>query len=267
MKKSGSLVLFDAAAMPTTRRVFVGLPAYNEEIALPRLLERIKRLTKPSPEAIAVILYNDGSTDSTARIAREWQQQLRLEVLDCPINQGLGAGLRALVEHAAATAGDDDVLVVMDCDDTHDPAQITDMLQRVAEGADVVIGSRYARGAMVRGVPALRRLTALGAAAVFKLVHPVRGVWDYTCGYRAYRVGVLKTALRRYGGGLIAETGFACMVELLLKLNAMNVRFAEIPLQLRYDQKPTATKMGVGSHTRRLLLLLVRWRVRGFKQA
>lgn len=250
--------------MTTTRRVFVGLPAYNEEIALPRLLDRIARLNASSAQPVAVVLYNDGSTDSTVAIARSRQQQMPLVIIDCPINKGLGAGLRALVEYAVANANEDDVLVVMDCDDTHDPAQIGDMLQRLAEGADVVIGSRYARGALVRGVPPLRRLTALGAAALFKLVHPVRGVWDYTCGYRAYRLGVLKNAAKRYGDRLIAESGFACMVELLLKLNGLGARFAEIPLQLRYDQKPTETKMGVGSHTRRLLLLLVRWRWHGF---
>jgi dolichol-phosphate mannosyltransferase len=253
--------------MTATRRVFIGLPAFNEEIALPRLLDRIERLITLSPEAITVVLYNDGSTDSTVPIARSRQQNMPLVVLDCPVNKGLGAGLRALVEHVVAGANDDDVLVIMDCDDTHDPVQIMNMLPLMAKGADVVIGSRYASGALVRGVPPLRRLTALGAAALFKLVHPVAGVWDYTCGYRAYRVGVLRKAAIRYGERLIAESGFACMVELLLKLNTVNVRFAEIPLQLRYDQKPTETKMGVGSHTRRLLLLLFRWRLRGFKEA
>jgi len=253
--------------LTTTRRVLVGLPAYNEEIALPRLLDRIERLTASFPQPVTVVLYNDGSTDSTVPIARSRQQQMPLVILDCPVNKGLGAGLRALVEYAVANANDDDILVVMDCDDTHDPAQIVDMLRRLGEGADVVIGSRYVRGALVRGVPPLRRLTALGAAALFKLVHPVRGVWDYTCGYRAYRVSVLKKAAMRYGDVLIAESGFACMVELLLKLNGLGARFAEIPLQLRYDQKPTETKMGVGSHTRRLLLLLVRWRLHGFREA
>jgi dolichol-phosphate mannosyltransferase len=201
------------------------------------------------------------------RIAREWQSRLPLVILDGVVNKGLGAGLRALVEYAVAQADDDDVLVVMDCDDTHDPAQIDDMLGKLAAGADVAIGSRYVRGATVRGVPAFRRLTALGAAGLFKSVHPVRGVWDYTCGYRAYRVAVLKRAAAKYGDALIAERGFACMVELLLKLNALGVRFAEIPLRLRYDLKPTATKMGVGSNMRRLLLLLVRWRWRGFNGA
>ena len=253
--------------MAATRRVLIGLPAYNEEIALPRLLARIAPLAKASAAPMTVVLYNDGSSDATVPIAREWQSRLSLVILDGVVNKGLGAGLRALVEYAVAQADDDDVLVVMDCDDTHDPAQIGDMLNKLAAGADVAIGSRYVRGATVRGVPAFRRLTALGAAGLFKSVHPVRGVWDYTCGYRAYRVAVLKQAAAKYGDALIAERGFACMVELLLKLNALGVRFAEIPLRLRYDLKPTATKMGVGSNMRRLLQLLVRWRWRGFDGA
>ena len=247
--------------------VFIGLPAYNEEIALPRLLLRIERFSQASARPITVVLYNDGSSDGTVPIARDWQQRLPLVVVDGVVNKGLGAGLCALVGYAVANAADNDVLVVMDCDDTHDPAQIDDMLRHIADGADVVIGSRYVRGALVQGVPPLRRITALGAAALFKLIHPVRGVWDYTCGYRAYRVGLLKEAARRYGDRLIAERGFACMVELLLKLNTLHARCAEIPLQLRYDQKPTETKMGVGSNMRRLLVLLIRWRVAGFEGA
>jgi dolichol-phosphate mannosyltransferase len=251
--------------MAETRRVLLGLPAYNEELALPRLLMRVERLAKIPAPPITVVLYNDGSTDATVPIARDWQARLPLVIVDGVVNKGLGAGLRALVDYAVRNAADDDVLVVMDCDDTHDPEQIGEMLRRIDEGADVVIGSRYVRGALVQGVPALRRVTALGALALFKVIHLVRGVWDYTCGYRAYRVAVLKKAAARYGDGLIAERGFACMVELLLKLNALDVRFAEIPLQLRYDQKPTESKMGVGSNTRRLLVLLLRWRWHGFK--
>jgi dolichol-phosphate mannosyltransferase len=247
-----------------TSSIFIGLPAYNEEIALPRLLARIAPLARSSPRPVSVVLYNDGSTDRTVAVARGWQSRLPLVVLDGVVNKGLGAGLRALVAFAVAQASDDDVLVVMDCDDTHDPAQVAEMERCLGEGADVVIASRYAPGATIRGVPPFRRVTALGAAALFKLVHPVRGVWDYTCGYRVYRVRVLKDAASRYGGDLIAETGFACMAELLLKLNTLGAQFAEIPLQLRYDLKPTATKMDVGGNMRRQLQLLLRWRMQGF---
>jgi dolichol-phosphate mannosyltransferase len=245
-------------------RVLLGLPAYNEELALPRLLMRVERLNAAAAQPLTVVLYNDGSTDATVPIARDWQARLPLTIVDGVVNKGLGAGLRALVGHAVANSADNDVLVVMDCDDTHDPGQIAEMLHRIDKGADVVIGSRYLPGSLVQGVPSIRRLTALGALVLFKLIHPVRGVRDYTCGYRAYRVDLLKCAARRYGDSLIAERGFACMVELLLKLAALNARFVEIPVQLRYDQKPTATKMGVGSNMRRLLLLLLRWRLRGF---
>jgi dolichol-phosphate mannosyltransferase len=245
-------------------KVYIGLPAYNEEIALPRLLERIVRLMATSGTTITTVLYNDGSRDRTLAIAQEWQQRMPLVILGLAENRGLGAGLRALVAHAVSTGADDDVLVLMDCDDTHDPEQVSEILAAMAAGANVVVASRFKSGALVQGVPWLRRMTGLGAMMLFKLIHPVRDVWDYTCGYRGYRIGVLKAASDRYGAGLIREPGFACMVELLLKLNALGLRFAEIPLQLRYDQKPTASKMDVGSNIRRLLMLLIRWRVQGF---
>jgi dolichol-phosphate mannosyltransferase len=155
----------------------------------------------------------------------------------------------------------------MDCDDTHDPDQIREMLKSIEEGADVVIGSRFVGGALVRGVPLLRRVTAFGAAALFKLIHPVRGVQDYTCGYRSYRVSALKRASHSYGPKLIEEAGFSCMPELLLKLNALGFQFTEVPLQLRYDLKRTASKMGIGRNIRQLLKLLAHSRLRGFNSS
>ena len=253
--------------MTAPGRIYLGLPAYNEEIALPRLLARVERFAASSQLPITVVVYDDGSTDTTPAIATEWRGAVPVVLLDGVRNKGLGAGLRALIEYAVKTGKPDDVLVVMDCDDTHDPAQIPDMLRAMAEGADVAIASRFAPGATVRGVPFLRRLTALGVVMLFKTIHPVRGVWDYTCGYRAYRIGLLQDAARRFGGRLIEEAGFACMVEALLKLNAMGARFAEVGLHLRYDLKPTESKMAVSSNIRRLLALLVRWRWRGFETA
>lgn len=241
--------------MSRTGRIFLGLPAFNEEIALPRLLARAQALIEAGLP-LTVVVYNDGSRDATPAIARDWSARLPLVLIDCPQNKGLGTGLRNLVGYAVAHGTDDDVLVVMDCDDTHDPAQIPAMLDKLDAGADVVIASRYARGATIRGVPPLRRLTALGALVLCKVLLPVPHVRDYTCGYRAYRAGVLKRAAAAYGDSLISEAGFACMVELLLKLAALGARFAEVPLSLRYDLKPGESKMAVGGNTVRTLKLL-----------
>lgn len=250
--------------MSAIGRVYIGLPALNEESALPRLLQRIEHLNKALQKMSTVVVYNDGSTDATSTIARQWQERLSLVLLDSPQNRGLGAGLRALVQHVVDTAHDEDVLVTMDCDDTHDPAQIKEMLRSIDQGADVVIGSRFVSGAFVRGVPLLRRVTSLGAATLFKLIHPVRDVRDYTCGYRSYRVSALKRASDSYGVKLIEESGFSCMPELLLKLNALGFQFTEVPLQLRYDLKRTRSKMCVGSNIRQSLKLLAHSRLRGF---
>jgi dolichol-phosphate mannosyltransferase len=246
------------------RHVYIGLPAYNEEIALPRLLQRIELLSSSLQKPITVVLYNDGSTDSTSAIARQWQERLPLVLLDCPRNKGLGAGLRALVRYVVEMACDEDILVIMDCDDTHDPAQLIEMMRLIEAGADAVIGSRFVRGALVRGVPLLRRITALGAVALFKFIHPIHGVRDYTCGYRSYRVSALKRASNIFRIKLIEESGFTCMPELLLKLNALGFRISEVPLQLRYDLKPTASKMNVRDNIIRLLRLLIDFRLRRF---
>lgn len=68
----------DAQAVATIPRVSIGLAAYNEETALPRLLARVERLNKSAPEQFKVVLYSDGSTDATIPIARDWQQRLWL---------------------------------------------------------------------------------------------------------------------------------------------------------------------------------------------
>jgi dolichol-phosphate mannosyltransferase len=240
--------------------VYIGLPAYNEEIALPRVLARVEKLSSELGRPITVVVYDDGSTDATAKTARRWKDRLPLILIEGGRNLGLGTGLRRLLEFALANGSDDDVLVVMDCDDTHDPMQIPDMLRALDAGADIVIASRFRHGARVVGVPFLRRMTALGAVVLFKIVHPVRSVWDYTCGYRAYGIGAVRRAAARYPQGLVEESGFACMTELLLKLSAAGLTATEISLQLRYDQKPTASKMMVSNNMRRMLAMLIAWR-------
>lgn len=248
---------------PAERRVWIGLPAYNEEAAIPALFPRFKELFPDKTLSYRIVLYNDGCTDGTAAAALSWLNELNVEVTGREQNMGLGQGLRSLIAHAAQHGKPEDVLFIMDCDDTHHPRQIPQMLAALENGHDVVIASRYRAGATVAGVALHRRILSLGAAVLFKFLHPCRGVLDYTCGYRGYRVGLLQQALSTYGGHLVREPGFACMVELLLKLNRMGARMCEVPLALRYDLKQGASKMDVGGNTQRLLKKLVAWRFHG----
>jgi dolichol-phosphate mannosyltransferase len=134
------------------------------------------------------------------------------------------------------------------------------MVDKLNEGRDVVIASRYRPGAKVHGVPQSRLIYSIGARWLFQIMFPIRGVRDYTCGYRAYRADALRQAVNMYGDDLITETGFSCMADLLLKLRGLPLRMGEVPLELHYDRRGAGSKMRVLRTIRQTLLLLLRRR-------
>jgi dolichol-phosphate mannosyltransferase len=245
--------------------IYLGLPAYNEEASIKPLFTRVSSLQNQIAEKIHVVVYDDGCVDNTRAEVQAWENRLSIIYLDGQVNKGLGAGMSALMAEFASRANSDDVLVVMDCDDTHDPDQISSMLEVLEKKptTDVVIASRYRFGATISGVPFYRVVLSIGAAVLYKLVHPIWNVRDYTCGYRAYRLAVVKRAFAKYGGPLLKERGFACMVELLLKVARVGANVQEIPLALAYDNKLSASKMDVSGNAFRLLKKLITWRMKG----
>jgi len=245
--------------------ILVVLPAYNEEAALGPLLVRLARLEGQLRLALSVLVVDDGSTDDTAGAAA--RAPLPVMIVRHPVNRGLGEAIKTGLLAAVERADDEDVIVLMDADDTHSPALIQRMVDRIEEGSDVVIASRYLPESRVAGLSAWRRFLSAGASWVFRIACPVPGVKDYTCGYRAYRALVLRDAIGRWGADFVSEPGFTCNVDILLKLSALGAVFAEVPLILRYDRKPGASKMAVGRTTRQTLALLLRHRFGGRRAA
>lgn len=236
--------------------IYLLLPAYDEQEALALLLPRIHQVLRRHQLAGQIVVVDDGSTDGTAETARAAGGH---QVLAHPHNMGLAAALRTGLGYIASAAQSDDVIVVMDADNTHDPDLIPRMMQQIDGGFDVVIASRFRPGARVVGVPLVRQLLSNTGGWVFRLLVPIRGVRDFTCGYRAYRAGVIQRAVQRWGDRFITETGFAAMVDILLKLRLMdNVSMTELPFVLRYDLKPGASKMRVGSNIAASLRLALR---------
>jgi dolichol-phosphate mannosyltransferase len=250
------------AAAPRMRRTLrIVLPAYEEAENLPSLLRAVQQTMEESGFAYEVIVVDDGSRDATAAIAEEWAAVLPLVLVRHAVNQGLGATLRDGLHTALARAGAADVVITMDADDTHVPGLIVRMMQMIGEGYEVVIASRYQPGARVYGVSLLRRAMSRAASLLMRTVVPMRGVRDFTCGYRAYRVDVLRRAAACYGGELVDQEGFQCMVDLLLKLRPLHPIIGEVPMLLRYDRKGGRSKMRVARTAGNTLLLLLRRRL------
>ena len=244
-----------------SQTVLVVLPAYNEAVSLAAVLQALDRAGLESGMSLRLIVVNDGSSDSTGEVARSYRGSVPLTLIDHRHNLGLGAAIRSGLLTAVDLASDQDIVVTMDADDTHTPLAIAQMVTRINEGFDVLIASRYQPGSSVIGVPVHRRFLSYAASLLFQLVFPIPGVRDFTCGYRAYRASVLRQAFTRYREEFINEEGFQCMVDILLKLRRMNLRFSEVPLVLRYDRKGGKSKMKVLRTSLRTLRLMVRRRL------
>jgi dolichol-phosphate mannosyltransferase len=248
-----------AHAVPR-QQVWVVLPAYNEEQSLPALLNRIADAMLNSGLVYRIVVVDDGSNDATAQFAENYARHIPLILERHTANMGLGATIRDGLSKACTLADPGDIIVSMDADNSHRPDLIRRMVWSIREGRDVVIASRYRQGSSVRGVPFVRRVLSRAAACLFRVVFPISGVRDYTCGFRAYRASVLQAAFRQYGATFFDQQGFQCMVDILLKLSPMGLVFGEVPMVLRYDLKESVSKMKVGQTVRRTLLLMIRRR-------
>lgn len=153
------------------------LPAKNEDAAIGSTLSVIKALY-PNSE---IIVINDGSTDNTNKIAKE----IATYVLSHPYSKGNGAAIKT-----GARAAKGDILVFMDADGQHDPADISRLLEKLNDGYDLVVG---ARDSASQASPARRIANGL----YNKLASYVTGhkIEDLTSGFRAVRADKFKEFL------------------------------------------------------------------------
>ncbi len=243
--------------------IVVVLPAYNEVVAIPRLLGRLRAVAAALSEPLRCVVVDDGSSDGTAAAAeREGSLTMPVDVVRHQHNRGLHGALDTGLRAAVAACKPDDWIVTMDADDTHPPDLIPRMLQAAsATGAGVVIASRFREGAEWHGLSWDRVLFSHGVSGIFRMAWSLRGVRDYTCGYRAYRAGLVAQAYDRWGDGFVNEPSFACMPDVLWKVSRLGPVICEVPLMLHYDRKPGVSKMNVVRTIRRTLTLIVKRRI------
>jgi len=243
-------------------KIYFALPCYNEEAVLHFLLEDIMQVMHEADLPYHVILIDDGSTDRTLEIMRGMARQMPTTIIRHQKNLGLGMAIRHGLSTAADRANPDNIIVTMDADNTQKPGLVPYMINMIKKGHDVVIASRYRPGSRIIGVPLSRQFLSYAGSLLFRVLFPIKGVKDFTCGYRAYRAEALQKAFRQYGDAFIDQDGFQCMVDILLKLRQMELSFGEMPLILRYDDKKGRSKMNIMCTIKDTLLLIKNRRFR-----
>jgi len=214
--------------------IYVCIPSHNEAATLGPLLWKVRRVMREFGREFTLVVLDDGSTDDTAGVLARYERKLPLQVLREEAPVGYGTAVERLLRHVAKVSSypKRDAAVVLQADLTEDPEYLVDLVKAMEGGADLVAGSAAEAGPQVPGPFRWgRRL------APWVLGRAYRGapVPDPLCGLRAYRVIVLKKALRDDDGPLAAapETWVA-NVELLRRVVGYARRVEAVPLTLRY---------------------------------
>lgn len=238
------------------RKVFVVLPAYNEQEGLEKLLARLRMIRDVFQLDIRVLVVDDGSRDHTVDVVRCFRDALPVELHSFERNRGVVEVFRHAFGRVIADGRDHDYCVTLDGDNTHNPFYLLDLVRALDHGADVVIASRFAPGGRMIGAPFVRNLLSLCVAALLRQVVALPGVRDYSTFYRGYRVSVLRQAAERWGDDAFRGEGFSCMARFLILLGQLTPRIVEVPFVLRYDLKEGGSGMRVFRTIRGYLAIL-----------
>ena len=230
--------------------ICVCLPTYNERENVEAMVERLGGIL--GDDAV-VLVIDDNSPDGTGEIAdRLAAERERVHVLHRPRKEGLGPayldGFRRALELGA------ELILELDCDFSHDPADVP-RLVAAADEADLVLGSRYVPGGGTRNWGALRRLISRGGSLYAQLLLgvPIR---DLTGGFKCYRRAVLETI----DLGAIHSKGYAFQIETTYRALRAGFRVVEVPIVF-VDREIGGSKMS------RSIVLEAVWKVPALRLA
>ncbi|MFH1369249.1 MAG: glycosyltransferase [Elusimicrobiota bacterium] len=236
--------------------VFFLLAAYNEEKDMPGLLEDFAK--SGFKFGYRILIVNDGSTDKTEEVARLYQGRVPIDIVAHKFNRGLGKAIDTGLSEIAGVMKSGDSVITMDADRTHPLSMVPRMEELLRAGEDIVIASRFCGGARVFGVPFHRKFLSYAANLLAGMLFGLKGVKDYTSGFRAFSAKLLLRMREKYGDTLLTEQGFAATVELLLKAAPLASGVKEVPLELHYEMKSGASKMRVIKTIGRYLILFIK---------
>ena len=215
------------------------LPTYDEAENLERIVRAVLPVLARSPvDDHRVLVVDDASPDGTGAIADRLAAELpgRVEVLHRGAPEGLGPAY--LAGFARALAAGADLVLEMDADFSHDPADVERLVRTVVDGgADLALGSRYVPGGRVADWGLGRRLVSRAGCLYAQLVLglPVR---DLTGGFKCFRRAVLEAIELE----TVRSRGYAFQVELTHRTLRAGFRVVEVPITFR-DRELGRSKM------------------------
>jgi glycosyltransferase involved in cell wall biosynthesis len=195
--------------------ITIGIPAYNEEKNISEIIQKLQKITNK------IIVCDDGSSDSTAKIAKE----MGVLVVQHETNLGYGAAIRSIFLKAREEKSE--FLITLDSDGQHRIEDIQTVLNPLKTGkADIVIGSRFLNNDG-KNVPSYRKV---GIKILTKLANTSLNehITDSQSGFRAYGKHVIENITP-------SESGMGVSNEILIKASKQGLKIVEVPIIILYD--------------------------------
>jgi dolichol-phosphate mannosyltransferase len=215
-------------------RAVVCLPTYNEQENLEPMIQALGGVLDTSRDRVLVV--DDASPDGTGAIADRLASELPwVGVLHRERKQGIGpayvAGFRRALGEGA------ELVLEMDCDFSHDPADVPRLIAAAEAGADLVLGSRYAPGGGTRNWGVLRRIVSRGGCLYAQVILGMR-VRDLTGGFKCFR----RATLEAIDLGALSAHGYAFQIETTYRVRRAGLRVEEVPITF-VERRAGASKM------------------------
>jgi dolichol-phosphate mannosyltransferase len=229
-------------------RVLVIVPTYNERENLPAIVAAVHEHLPVAD----VLVVDDNSPDGTGRLADEIaSRDPQVAVLHRPGKQGLGTAYVAGFKWGLAK--DYEFLFEMDCDFSHDPKYLPELLAACEREADLVLGSRYVEGGGTVNWGPMRQFISRGGSLYARTILgvPVR---DLTGGFKCFRRRVLEAL----DLDSVSAQGYGFQIEMTYRALKMGFRVLELPIVF-VDRRVGQSKMSRGIFIEALTLV---WRLR-----
>ncbi len=220
-------------SLPYDRSLII-IPTFNE---IDNIEKMILTLFELYP-AISLLIIEDGSPDGTAQVVKRLMTSYKnLSIIERKGKLGLGTAY--ITGFQWALERNFDYVFEMDCDFSHDPKQIPDLLV-AAQGHDLVIGSRYINGIRIINWPFRRLLLSYCASLYTRMITGIP-IFDTTGGFKCFS----RAALKSLDFNRIISNGYSFQLELNYKVWVKGLKIKEVPI-IFYERRDGQSKMGGG---------------------
>ncbi len=197
-------------------KIFIVIPAYNEEKTIAKVIEGLLQENYNN-----IVIVNDGSADCTSKIVLNYPVYL----LTHNINRGQGAALRTGTEFAVKQGAD--IVIHFDGDGQHQVKEIDDFVEKINQGFDIAIGSRFLSGA--KNIPFTKKYLIHKPAILVNWFFSGLKLTDAHNGFRALNRHAAKKIK-------ITQNRMAHNTEIPAEIVKRKLNFTEVPVEVIYTE-------------------------------